>query len=764
MQILTVAALIVIGILLFELIIFSHEFGHFITAKLSGVKVNEFALGMGPKIVSFVKGETRYSLRLFPIGGYCAMEGEDEDSEEKGAFNNAKVWKRMIIIIAGAVMNILLGFVMMFAFTVQADSYSSTTISQFQPNAFTANTGLQTGDKIVEVNGYSIWNSRDLQFAISTLPYETVEGNTLEVYKERATSAACGVYNKYAKDESLSKDELQKYYNALSEGCSKINKAASKDEAKKLLDETCKSIYALDKSYDMSKYKTPEIDTTTSRPRFMGDVKVVRDGKEITLENVQFFTYYADEDAEKENKPTVAFDFAVEPIEKNIGTVLGETFTQTCSMAKTVWTSLVWLVQGRFTFNDMSGPVGIATAVTQVASMGLQTGFVDAVNNILFVMILITVNLGIVNMLPFPALDGGRFLFLLIEWIFKKPIPRKAEQIVNTVGLVLLLAFMLIISVKDIEGSVRQAKELEAAGCEIIRAAIPNKDAVKLIPALKEAVSVPIVADIHFDYKLALEACAAGIDKIRINPGNIGSDDRVKAVADACRQRGIPIRIGVNSGSLEKEILAKYGHPTPEALCDSALYHASLLEKFDFNDIVLSMKSSTVSTMIKAYELAAERCDYPLHLGVTEAGTERMGIIKSSAGIGALLLHGIGDTIRVSLTADPVKEVYAAHDILKALDIEKDGVQFVSCPTCGRTRIDLVKIANEVEDKLRNCKKNIKVAVMGCVVNGPGEAREADIGIAGGDGCGLVFKKGEILRKVPEDKLVDALLEEVEKL
>ena len=219
-----------------------------------------------------------------------------------------------------------------------------------------------------------------------------------------------------------------------------------------------------------------------------------------------------------------------------------------------------------------------------------------------------------------------------------------------------------------------------------------------------------------------------------------------------------------NSIVHQKEILAKYGHPTPEALCDSALYHASLLEKFDFNDIVLSMKSSTVSTMIKAYELAAERCDYPLHLGVTEAGTERMGIIKSSAGIGALLLHGIGDTIRVSLTADPVKEVYAAHDILKALDIEKDGVQFVSCPTCGRTRIDLVKIANEVEDKLRNCKKNIKVAVMGCVVNGPGEAREADIGIAGGDGCGLVFKKGEILRKVPEDKLVDALLEEVEKL
>ena len=323
---------------------------------------------------------------------------------------------------------------------------------------------------------------------------------------------------------------------------------------------------------------------------------------------------------------------------------------------------------------------------------------------------------------------------------------------------------MLNVPSTDIEGSVRQAIALEKAGCQVIRAAIPNMDAVRLIPALKEAVKAPIVADIHFNYKLALEACAAGVDKIRINPGNIGSDDRVKAVADACRQRSIPIRIGVNSGSLEKEILAKYGHPTPQALCDSALYHASLLEKFDFNDIVLSMKSSTVSTMIQAYELAAEQCDYPLHLGVTEAGTERMGIIKSAAGLGALLTRGIGDTIRVSLTADPVREVYAAFDILKALDMREEGVQFVSCPTCGRTRIDLVGIANEVEERLRGCKKNIKVAVMGCVVNGPGEAKEADIGIAGGEGCGLVFKKGEILYKVDEDKLVDALMDEIEKM
>ncbi len=340
----------------------------------------------------------------------------------------------------------------------------------------------------------------------------------------------------------------------------------------------------------------------------------------------------------------------------------------------------------------------------------------------------------------------------------------KAGSVLIGGGAPVSIQSMLNVPSTDIEGSVAQAKRLEEAGCQIIRAAIPDMDAVKLIPALKEAVSVPIVADIHFNYKLALEACAAGVDKIRINPGNIGSDDRVKAVADACKSRNIPIRIGVNSGSLEKEILAKYGHPTPQALCDSALYHASLLEKFDFNDIVLSMKSSTVSTMVQAYEIASQSCDYPLHLGVTEAGTERMGVIKSAAGLGALLLRGIGDTIRVSLTADPVREVYAANDILKAIDLKQGGVQFVSCPTCGRTRIDLVKIAGEVEDRLRGCEKNIKVAVMGCVVNGPGEAKEADIGIAGGDGCGLVFKKGEIIAKVPEDKLVDALMEEIEKL
>ena len=316
----------------------------------------------------------------------------------------------------------------------------------------------------------------------------------------------------------------------------------------------------------------------------------------------------------------------------------------------------------------------------------------------------------------------------------------------------------------DIPASVRQAVALEKAGCQILRVAIPDMHAAHhLIPALKNAITIPLVADIHFDYKLALESAAAGIDKIRINPGNIGDDSRVKAVADACRQRGIPIRVGVNDGSLEKHILAKYGHPTPQALADSALYHASLLEKFDFTDIVLSMKAYSVYFTIQAYQIAAQRCGYPLHLGITHAGTARMGLVKSAIGIGSLLQQGIGDTIRVSLAADPREEVRAGTDILRALGLRR-GVKLIACPTCGRTRIDLIPLANRVEEALAGCEKDITVAVMGCAVNGPGEAREADVGIAGGKGEGLVFRKGKILRKVPEGRLLEELLAEVEKL
>lgn len=315
----------------------------------------------------------------------------------------------------------------------------------------------------------------------------------------------------------------------------------------------------------------------------------------------------------------------------------------------------------------------------------------------------------------------------------------------------------------DIEGSVRQAVELEKAGCEIVRAAIPHCSDVRLIHAIKERTNIPLVADIHFDYKIALEAAAAGVDKIRINPGNIGSDDHVAEVVKACKSRNIPIRIGINSGSLEKKVLAKYGAPVPQAFAESAMHHVRLLEKFDFDDIVISVKASDVKTTIEAYRLLAGHCGYPLHLGVTEAGTERMGIIKSAVGIGSLLCDGIGDTIRVSLTADPIREIYAARDILKAIGLG-GGVNIVSCPTCGRTQIDLIGLANKVEEATRGVEKNIKIAVMGCAVNGPGEAREADLGVAGGKGEGLIFRKGEILRKVPESEIVAELMKEIERI
>ena len=323
---------------------------------------------------------------------------------------------------------------------------------------------------------------------------------------------------------------------------------------------------------------------------------------------------------------------------------------------------------------------------------------------------------------------------------------------------------MLNVPSYDIKGSVEQALKLESAGCDIIRAAVPDIDSVKLIDALKNSVKVPIVADIHFDYKIAVECANAGVDKIRINPGNIGSDEKVKAVADICNQKNIPIRIGVNSGSVEKSILAKYGAPTASALVDSALYHASLLEKFDFNNIVISVKSSDTLTTYNAYIEAAQRCNYPLHLGVTEAGTLKTGIIKSSSVLGGLLLQGIGDTIRVSLTDEPFEEVYAGIDILKSVGLRKQGIQIVSCPTCGRTRIDLVSIAKRAEELLKNCNKELKVAIMGCAVNGPGEAKEADVGIAGADGCGVIIKKGKIIRKVPEDKLLEELMIEIERM
>lgn len=321
---------------------------------------------------------------------------------------------------------------------------------------------------------------------------------------------------------------------------------------------------------------------------------------------------------------------------------------------------------------------------------------------------------------------------------------------------------MLNIPSNLIEQNVLQAKKLKSAGCDVVRVAVPNHEALKLISAIKEEVDIPLVADIHFDYRLAVESVLHGADKIRINPGNIGDEEKVKQVVDVCKSKNVPIRVGVNSGSLHKDILKKYGKCTPEAMVESAMFYVKLLEKFDFDNIVLSLKCSDVADTVNSYRLISQKVNYPLHLGVTEAGTLNSGIIKSSMGIGSLLLDGIGDTIRVSLTADPVEEVYVAHKILKYAGLGTGGVNIVSCPTCGRTKINIIKIADEVEKSLGNINKNLKVAIMGCVVNGPGEAKDADIGIAGGDGCAVLFKKGEIIKKIPEKDIVDELLKEID--
>ncbi len=338
----------------------------------------------------------------------------------------------------------------------------------------------------------------------------------------------------------------------------------------------------------------------------------------------------------------------------------------------------------------------------------------------------------------------------------------KVGNVVIGGGAPIVIQSMLNTKTTDVAGSLEQIRKLKDAGCQIARLAVPNMEAAKAFADICKESALPLVADIHFDYKLAIAAAEGGASKIRINPGNIGGEDRVKAVVDVCKARNIPIRIGVNGGSLDKKLLEKYGHPTAEALVESAFEHLALLEKYDFYDSCVSMKSSTVPTMVQAARLFRSRCDYPLHIGVTETGPVRMGLMKSAMGIGALLLDGIGDTIRVSLTDDPVEEVYAAKDILKAAGLRKEGVNIISCPTCGRTQIDLIGLVNQVDAALKDCNKPITVAVMGCIVNGPGEAREADIGIAGGDGCGMLFEKGKQIMKLPYEELLPALLKRIE--
>lgn len=444
-SVLTTIALILIGVLLFELIIFIHEFGHFITAKKSGIKVNEFSLGMGPKIFSFGKGETKYSLRIFPIGGFCAMEGEDEESPEPRAFNNAKVWKRMIVVIAGAVMNIILGFVLMFVVVVQQDAYSSTEVQSFPATSFSSCTGLQSGDVIKEINEYGISTSMDFNYPISTAELKTVDGSTLEIYKED-----CGnnLYNMAVslvqdKNNKLSDEQVSKVNELLSKSTNEIVKAKSKEDAFSVYENYYKKI---NDACGIKDYKVEKIVEKETRKRYTADILVERNGEEKLLKNVQFFTYTTKDNSD----PQVSIDFYVKPIEKTFGSVISQTFKQTISTCKMIYASLGGLLTGKFGLKDMSGPIGIASAVTTVASESLSSGFMSAVNSIIYVMMIITVNLGLFNMLPFPALDGGRFVFLIIEAIRGKSVPRKVEAIVNGIGMGLLILLMILITANDI--------------------------------------------------------------------------------------------------------------------------------------------------------------------------------------------------------------------------------------------------------------------------------------------------------------------------
>lgn len=439
----TTIGLIVIGVLLFELIILFHEGGHFVAAKLSKVKVNEFALGMGPKLFSFKKGETTYSLRALPIGGYCAMEGEDAESDNPRAFNNVKIYKRMIIIVAGAFMNIVLGLILMFVSLLPSDSFTTNQIDEFEPYSYTANCGLQEGDKIFSVNGYKINNSFDFSYALAKVKAQNVDGDSLQIYKQDCAFELYRITGETEKIAVLSNKDLEAFFDDIASYSEKINVCTTKEAAAKEL-ENC--IVKLNSYFDTDVFEVPTIEIQESQVRYRADLVVERNDEKVTLKDVDFFTYKTSADAEHK----MAMDFYVVGKDKNFLTLLEETGTQTVSMVRMVGDSLVGLVKGDFGFKEVSGPIGVASATVQVAQQGLEESFGEAVLNIVYVMTIITVNLGIVNMLPFPALDGGRFVFLLIEAIFRKPIPRKAEAIVNGAGLILLLIFILIVSLKDV--------------------------------------------------------------------------------------------------------------------------------------------------------------------------------------------------------------------------------------------------------------------------------------------------------------------------
>ena len=476
---------------------------------------------------------------------------------------------------------------------------------------------------------------------------------------------------------------------------------------------------------------------------------------------------------------------------------------------KTVIQSLGMLFTGKIGFDSLLGPVGTVSTMSEIVEESKADGAFYVFLNLMNLAALISANLGVMNLLPIPALDGGRLVFLIIEALRGKPVKREHEGIVNFIGMILLVILMVVVLFKDImalfqyrkdtgvmyrdntkvvkigkcvigggnpiliqsmtnthtedvAATVAQIKELTKAGCEIIRCTVPTKEAALAIKEIKKQIEIPLVADIHFDYKMAIMAMENGADKIRINPGNIGGTDKIKAVVDVARERNIPIRVGVNSGSLEKDLIEKYGGVTAEGIVESALDKVKIIEDLGYDNLVVSIKSSDVMMCVKAHELIAEQTNHPLHVGITESGTIFSGSIKSSIGLGLILNQGIGDTIRVSLTDDPVREIEAAKLILKTLGLRKGGIEVVSCPTCGRTKINLIDLAGKVEKMVSVYDLDLKLAVMGCVVNGPGEAKEADLGIAGGDGCGVLIKHGEIIKKVPEEELLDTLRYELD--
>lgn len=432
--------MIVIGILLFELIVFIHEFGHFITAKKCGVQVNEFALGMGPKLFSFKKGETRYTLRLFPIGGFCSMEGEDEESDNERAFGNRPVWQRMIIVVAGAFNNIVLGLIMMMILMVQSPYFSSTTISDFAQAAFTSKSGLQVGDQITDIGGYSIHCSRDISFAVAMLEMKIVDGDDFSIYKEDCGFTLVRQYSAL-KAEDYTEAELDAITKEFNGAIERLNVCTTVQEADAITAEGVAKVNEL----SGVEYVPEESEYMAERKRFRSDVTVLRSGEEVTLENVDFYTYLGDN-----NEPSVALDFSVTAIDKNVGTLITESFKSTYSVVRMIWKSLYGLVTGSYGMNDIAGPVGAASVVTQAAQAGLESGFGDAVNNILYMMMIITVNLGIVNLLPFPALDGGRLLFMIIELIRRKPVPAKYEGWVHAAGFLILIGFIMVVTFNDI--------------------------------------------------------------------------------------------------------------------------------------------------------------------------------------------------------------------------------------------------------------------------------------------------------------------------